>query len=436
MTHPLPTTRPDASPPSTRRTFLRGAGVALALPWLEALARPGTARAATAGPPRRLLAIETTMGLLPQYFFPQGAGRDYEPSPYLEKLAPFRDRLTVFSGLAHPLVDGGHAADICFLTGAPHPASGSFKNSVSLDQVAAASLGGQTRFASLALTVAAHGSTSLSFTRSGASIPGERSPARLYRRMFLQGDARETAERIAALQTGQSVLDFVALPAKRLDRTLGPADRARLDQFFTSVRDVETQMQKAEMWERRRRPKPKLPPPPEQPEQELFTLLGLMGQLIRLAFETDSTRVATLFVNPAVWVPRAPGVAHEPHSLTHHGNRPEMIAELKTLEEAQFTALSDLLAALDGVREGGETLLDHTMVLYGSCMGNANSHSNTNLPILLAGGGFRHAGHLAFDPANHPPLANLHVSMLQRLGLETDRFASSTGTLTGLDFAT
>jgi hypothetical protein len=113
-----------------------------------------------------------------------------------------------------------------------------------------------------------------------------------------------------------------------------------------------------------------------------------------------------------------------------------MIAELKTLEAAQFAALAELLATLEGVSEGGATLLDRTMVLYGSCMGNANSHSNTNLPILLAGGGFRHAGHLAFDPADHPPLANLYVSMLQRLGLETDRFASSTGTLTGLEFAT
>jgi len=420
---------------SSRRTFLRGAGVAVALPWLEAFTSRGTARGATVGPPRRLLAIETTMGLLPQYFFPTTAGRDYETPPYLERLTPFRERLTVFSGLAHPLVDGGHAADICFLTGAPHPASGSFRNSISLDQIAAESLGGQTRFASLALTVAAHGTTSLSFTRSGAPIPGERSPARLYRQMFLQGNARETAERVATLQAGRSILDFVAHPAKRLDKSLTAADRARLDHYFTSVREVEAQMQKAEMWERRRRPKPKLPPPPEQPEQEFFTLLALMGQMIRLAFETDSTRVVTLLVNPAVWMPRAPGVAHEPHSLTHHGNRPEMIAELKTLEAAQFAALAELLATLDGVSEGGATLLDHTMVLYGSCMGNANSHSNTNLPILLAGGGFRHAGHLAFDPADHPPLANLYVSMLQRLGLETDRFATSTGTLTGLELA-
>ena len=431
----MKTTPPDHRPPApraTRRGFLRAAGVAVALPWLEALAGPRVARR---GPPRRLLAIETTMGLLPQYFFPQGAGRGYEPSPYLARLATFRDRLTVFSGLAHPLVDGGHAADACFLTGAPHPASVNFRNSISLDQVAAESLGGATRFAALPLTVAAHGAARLSFTRSGAAIPGERSPARLYRQLFLQGDARETAERLAALATGRSVLDFVAAPARHLDHTLGAADRDRLDRYFTSVREVEEQMRRAEAWEKRRKPKPKLPPPPEQPEQELFTLLRLMGSMIRLAFETDSTRVVTLLVNPAVWVPKTTGVSHEPHALTHHGNRPEMIAELKLLEEAQFDALAELLGGLDAVAEEGASLLDHTMVLYGSCMGNANSHANVNLPILLAGGGFRHAGHLAFDPADHPPLANLYVSMLQRLGVETDRFATSTGTLTGLEAA-
>lgn len=418
----------------SRRSILRGTGVAVALPWLECLAGRGRARAAaTDGPPRRLLAIETTMGLLPQYFFPAASGRNYTASPYLEPLEPFRDRLTVFSGLSHPLVDGGHSADVTFLTAAAHPASGSFRNTISLDQYAAESLGTATRFPSLALTVAAHGTTSLSFTRSGVLIPGERSPARLYRQMFLQGNARETAERIESLKAGRSVLDFVAFGAKRLDRTMSSRDRERLDQYFTSVRDLEMQMKQAELWERRKKPRPKLPPPPEAPEQEFFTLLGLMSQMIRLAFESDSTRLITVFVNPALWVPRAPGVAHETHALTHHGNRPEVIEELRSVEELQFAALAALLAGLDGVQEGAATLLDRTMVLYGSCMGNANSHSNTNLPVLLAGGGFRHAGHLAFDTKNNQPLANLFVSMLQRLGIETDRFASSTGTLTGLE---
>jgi len=199
------------------------------------------------------------------------------------------------------------------------------------------------------------------------------------------------------------------------------------------VRDLEDRLQRAEVWERRRKPRPKAPPPPEAPEQELFTLLGLMGRMIRMALETDSTRIVTLFVNPAQWVPRAPGVAHETHTLTHHGNRPEMIEELRKVEETQFALLGELLAGLDEVREGRGTLLDQTMVLYGSCMGNANSHSNAHLPVLLAGGGFRHAGHLKFAAHDEPPLANLYVSMLQQMGVEAESFATSTGTMRGLE---
>ena len=431
-----PETTPMIPPRSTlrsRRGFLRSAGVAVGLPWLEALAGRGRAEAAQGDRPHRMVAIETTMGLLPQYFFPTGSGRDYVASPYLEPLEPFRKRLTVLSGLCHPHVDGGHAADIAFLTGAAHPASGSFRNSVSLDQVAAESIGAETRLPTLALTVTARGTTSLSFTRDGVLVPGERSPARLYRQMFLQGSPEETAARVESLRTGRSVLDFVATGARRLDKTLPATDRDRLDQYFSSVRELEERLKRAEVWEKRRRPRPKAPPPPENPEQELFTLLGLMGQMIRLALETDTTRLVTLFVNPAQWVPRTPGVVHETHALTHHGNRPEMIAELKRIEEKQFALLGEFLAGLDGVREGNQTLLDRTMVLHGSCMGNANAHSNTRLPVLIAGGGFRHAGHLAFDDRDSPPLANLYVSMLNRLGIEADRFATSTGTLRGLE---
>ena len=422
---------------SSRRSVLRGAGVALALPWLECLAGRGRGVGATReqadASPHRLLAIETTMGLLPQYFFPTTVGRTYATTAYLRHLEPFRDRLTVFSGVSHPMVDGGHSADASFLTAAAHPASGSFRNTISLDQMAAESIGAATRFPSLALTVAAHGTPSLSYTRNGVLIPGERSPARLYRQMFLQGNPQVTLERVESLRTGRSVLDFVAFGAKRFDRTMSVRDRERLDQYFTSVRELEQRMQQAEIWERRKKPRPKSPPPPDVPDQELFTLLRLMSQMIRLAFESDSTRLITLFVNPAMWVPRAPGVAHETHSLTHHGNRPEMIEELRSVEEMQFIVLNELLAGLDAVQERGRALLDRTMVLYGSCMGNANAHSNTNLPVLLAGGAFKHAGHLAFDAQNNQPLANVFVSILQRMDIQTDRFATSTGTLRGLE---
>ena len=416
-----------------RRGFLRGAGVAVALPWLEAVAGRTAYAAAGAEKPCRMVAIETTMGLLPHAFFPTGAGAGYVASRYLEPLEPWRDRLTVFSGLSHPDVDGGHAADIAFLTGAPHPAGGSFRNTVSLDQLAAESIGPATRLPSLTLSVAARGTTSLSFTRDGVLVPGERSPARLYRHLFLQGTPVETAARVEELRAGRSVLDFVATGARRLDKALPASDRARLDQYFTGVRELEERLRRAETWEKRRRPRPKAPPPPETPEQELFTLLRLMGRMIRLALETDSTRLVTLFVNPAQWVPRAPGVVHETHTLTHHGNRPEMIAELERVERMQFEVLAELLAELDGVREGGATLLDRTMVLHGSCMGNANAHSNTDLPILLVGGPFRHAGHLVFPSDRAPPLANLYLAMLQGLGIGAERFASSTGTIGGLE---
>lgn len=158
-----------------------------------------------------------------------------------------------------------------------------------------------------------------------------------------------------------------------------------------------------------------------------------MYDTIRLALETDSTRLVTVFINTVGQASDIDGVSHETHSLTHHGNRPETLAELRAIETMQFKALADLLSGLDATKEGEQTMLDRTMVLYGTCMGSANSHSNQNLPVMLVGGGFRHAGHLAFDTKKNYPLPNLYVSMLQQLGVESDRFASSTGTMRGLE---
>ena len=148
----------------------------------------------------------------------------------------------------------------------------------------------------------------------------------------------------------------------------------------------------------------------------------IMFDVVKLALETDSSRLFSLFIDTTVI-----------HNFTHHGNRPEVLAELRSKEEGQFDALAAFLKVLAESKEQGDTLLDRTMVLYGTCMGSANSHSNYNLPVLLAGGGFKHGQHLAFDPKKNPPLCNLYVSMLQRLGLEVDKFSSSTGTLTGLE---
>lgn len=418
-----------------RRTFLRGAGVALSLPLLDAM-RPAVATAATAAElPRRMLAILTNQGILPQFFFPQTAGRDYATTPYLEHLREFRSRMTVFSGVSHPDVSGGHPADKVFLTSAPGPAQSGFKNSVSLDQLAAEKLGPATRFPTLSLLVGAGGFT-LSHTRGGVPIPAERSASKLYRRMFVQGDPDEVQNRVDDLRRGRSVLDFVQAGARKLSRKLSAPDRERMDQYFTSVRDLENQLQAGEAWEHKPKPKVDVAEPTDIKElNEFIPWSKLLFKMARLALETDSTRLVTLFLTPVSAVPTLPGVTHETHSLTHHGNRPEMLQELSVIEHAQFAALAELLRDLSGRTEQGCTLLDRTMVLYGTHMGSANAHNNVNLPVLLAGGGFRHGQHLAFDAKHNTPLSNLFVSMLQRLGLEIDRFGSSTGTLSGLEWA-
>lgn len=420
--------------PLSRRAFLRGAGVTLALPLLDAMV-PAFSRGgnpATAGAARRMVAIETNMGVLPQLFFPEQAGANYQPSPYLQILNQHLDHCTVFSGLSHPFVDGGHLAEQVFLTAAPHPASGAFKNAISLDQLAAEQLGGLTRFPSLTTRVGTD-SMSLSYTRGGVKIPAESSPSALYRRMFVQGSPRDVKNRVEDLRRGRSVLDFVTASAKRLERDLGPKDHDRLDQYFTSVRDLENQLQKNEEWEAKPKPVVASPEPGPVGRGQFWAWCRLMYDVVRLALETDSTRLVTIFVNTVGVATDIPGVTHETHGLTHHGFRPEAMAELQKIEQVLFLVLNDFLTGLQAARDGDATLLDRTMVLYGSCLGNAHSHSNVNLPILLAGGGFKHGLHLAFDRQRNYPLPNLFVSMLQRLGLEIDKFASSTGTMRGLE---
>ncbi|HXX94657.1 MAG TPA: DUF1552 domain-containing protein [Planctomycetota bacterium] len=417
-----------------RRMFLRGAGTALALPWLESLA--GAQDRPKAEVPRRMIAIETNQGILPQEFFPREAGRDYTPTPYLEILREFRGDLTVFSGVSHPQVDGFHQAEKSFLTAAPHPGSPGFRNTISLDQLAAESIGDRTRIASLPIIVSTERGRGLSYTRSGVLIPPEYSPARLYERLFVQGTPQEVERAVEELRLGRSLLDAVRERAKELSGRLGARDRERLDQYTTSVFELEEHLRKAEAWERRPKPKVKMAKPADITDGgDLVGRTRLMYDLVRLALETDSTRLVTIFITTEAIVARIPGVSHETHSLTHHGGRPETLAELKKVEEAQFGVLAGLLRGLKEAQEGGQTLLDRTMVLYGTCMGNANSHDNRNLPVLLAGGGFRHGQHLAFDSGKNYPLPNLFVSMLQRLGIETDRFASSTGTMKGLELA-
>lgn len=408
-----------------RRHFLRAAGACLALPLLG--------RAAEQLPPRRLVAIHVPLGMMPQFFFPKAGETS---SPYLDLLAAHRGQFTVFSGLSHPGVDGNHHAGQCFLTGAPHPGQPTFRNSLSLDQFAAERIGLENRFPSLSLTVknGDHYADSLAVSRSGVGIPAEASPRRLYRNLFVAGTPEEKAATMRRIEAGGSVLDLVLDKTTRLEKSVAPEDRARLDQYFQSVRELEGRLQRSIAWENRPKPKVDYPEPKDITDaNEVIAKSALMFDLIRLALQTDSTRVVTLSLSTFSVVPHVPGVKSETHGLTHHGNEPEKIAELRRIEEAQLGAFARLLQLLAETKETGGSLLDRTQVLYGSCLGNANSHSNQNLPVILAGGGFKHGRHLAFDTTNNTPLANLFVSMLQRLGIETGQFASSTGTLRGLE---
>ena len=408
--------------PLSRRTFLRGAGVAMALPLLDIM-RP--ARAAMAGEiPRRMIAMQTNMGILPQFFFPEKPGRDYELTPYLQKLAAVRDNMTVFSGTSHPGVTGSHAAEKCFLTGTPHPERGGFRNWVSLDQFAAEQIGSATRYPSLVLANTTENAT-LSYTRSGAPIPSEKSPKRLFQKLFVQGKPEEVAASIEAIKQGRSLLDFVGDQSKRLSRSLSKGDQGRVDQYFTAVRELEHRLESSEQWEHRPKPVVNAQAPEDIDDGRQFVQrTRLFFDVMKLALVTDSTRVISLFIDTTVI-----------HNITHHGNRPEVLEELRRHEEGQFDALGEFLKTLHETKEDGQPLLDRTMVLYGTCMGSANSHANTNLPVLLAGGGFKHGQHLAFDNQNNYPLTNLFVSMLQRLGIPTDQFSTGKGTFRGLEMA-
>ncbi|MCC2672010.1 MAG: hypothetical protein K0Q72_4481 [Armatimonadetes bacterium] len=418
-------------PRHTRRTLLKAAGVSLTLPLLDALA-PATARAATMDTRRRMVCICTPLGLHTPNLFPAETGKGYQPTPYLEALQGLQDDFTVMSGLSHPDVDSSHDSIYSFLTAAPHPERrAGFRNSISLDQLAAEQIGTRTRYPSLALSAEGF---SLSWTRSGALVPSETSPSRVFARLFLDGRPEEVQAQVRRLRDGRSILDSVRDQTRQMQPRLGTADREKLDEYFTSVRELEARLASAEEWSKKPKPKVDVPQPRDIANSaDLVGRTRLLFDLTHLAIQTDSTRLITIMLLGTSLVPPIPGVSDGHHNLSHHGQDPAKLAQLKIVELETMRLLRDLLLKLKQSREEGDTLLDRTMVYFNSNLGNASSHSCKNLPALLAGGGFKHGQHLAFDPKSPPPLSNLFVTMLQRLGIEADRFGSSTGTLTGLE---
>jgi Protein of unknown function (DUF1552) len=388
-----------------------------------------------------MIAICNNLGMLPEQFFPDTSGRDYRLSPYLEVIKEHRADFTVFSGVSHPEVDGGHPADNCFLTAAPHPGNSGFRNRISLDQFAAQRIGHLTRFPSLTLGVnVSKGQRSQSWTNSGALIPCEERPAAVFARLFIQGSPDEVAAQKRRLQLGESIMDTVSDQVKRAQSTAGLRDRERLEQYFTSVRDLEGRLLKAREWEDV--PKPMVAQAaPSDPagQKDYMEKTRLLYQMSALAVETDSTRLITILLDSVnSFAPldiAGETITDTYHNLSHHGKNPAKLKQLAIIESTHMKLLGELFTRLKTTTEADGNLLDRTMILYGSNMGNANTHLTTNLPVLLAGGGFKHGQHLAFDREHNYPLPNLYVSMLQRMGLDLDRFASSTGTMTGLDLS-
>lgn len=415
-----------------RRAVLRGAGaIALGLPWLEAMEPTLGQRVLARAPsesPQRFVACCATLGFHTPFLFPKQEGTGYELTPYLKKLKDHRDQFTLVSGLSHPNQQGnnGHASELTWLTSAQRPGLAGFKNSISIDQLIADRIGIETRFPSLVLSTSGR---SMSWTSSGVEIPGMRSPQKLFAALFINGTEDDVDQELSKLGRSRSILDTVSGRAQELHEKIGHEDRRKLDEYLSAVRDLELRLQQSQDWVKR--PKPAVDA--EQPKDvtdrnDAIAKQQLMYDMIVLALQTDSTRTITFQLSGMNAVPTIPGVKNDWHNLSHHGKDPEKIDELRIIEEAEFEAFGRFLSKLKSVHEQGRPLLDHTNVLFGSNLGNASSHNWKNLPVIVAGGKFKHGRYVAHDPDDNTPFANLFVQMAQNMGVEIDQFGSSSAT--------
>ena len=440
--------------PLERRTVLRGLGACLSLPLLEAMF-PSSLRAA----PSQYRPLAQSLARHPRAIFcyvpngvnildwmPKGTGSDFELSPTLEVLAAHRQDLSIVTGLGHPNSRGGHSGADTWLTGANLTAvpGKQYANTISADQIIAEKHGAQTRFPSLQLsdgsgTGSAGHSHTLSFDRKGTPLPAENSPQRLFERLFVPDGDDSKAATLRRYAEKKSILDSIASDAKALDSKLGTADKAKLEEYFTSVRETERRVARMESWIDV--PKPAV----ESQHLQLNSQPGnghdrpmwidVMLELSYLSFVTDTTRVITF-----EWSREAGGFGgggENHHELSHHGGDPGMLNSLAKIDRFHLERLGRFLSFLKETEEADSQMLDSTMVMFGSGMnsGEGGAHSPKNLPLLLAGGkslGLKHGQHLAHDQENHPPLSNVLLTMIQKMEVETPTFQDATGTLNGL----
>lgn len=409
-----------------RRTFLKASGVSLSLPLLESMSPAIGADAAAT--PRRMVFVCTTLGLHPPNVWPKTPGRNYESTPYLELLKDHRDSFTLFSNLQHEDQTGRqpHDSEITWLTAARKPGMGGFRNTISIDQYAAGQIGNATRFPSVTLGTLKQ--QSQSYTSGGVMIPAQTSPADLFAQLFLQGRPEEVRRQKQKLSDGRSILDQLGTQARALKKKASRSDNHLLDDYFDSVRRAESNIGDRQGW--MDKPKPKVDAEPPSDIRDHADLIGraqLLIDLVPLIVQTDSSRVISVVIQDHYVVPKVEGVTGNHHNLSHHGQDSAKIEQLQKIEEKIVGCFGSLLQQMKTRQEAGSTLLENTSILFGSNLGNANAHHAENLPIFLAGGGFRHGSYIAGKRGT--PLCNLFVSMLQRSGIEAEKFAQSSGSL-------
>jgi hypothetical protein len=437
----------------SRRHVLRAAGAAVSLPLLDAMLPRASAAPSTFVPLPKSEAVQPRMlccyvpnGVNILEWMPADAGENYTLSPTLKALEPYRDDFTVVTGMGHPRAKGGHSGADTWLTGADLASKpgADYTNSVSIDQLVAAVHGPHTRYASVQLsdmsgTGAAGHSHTLSFDATGTPLPAENSPRRLFERLFVPESTADKAATLARYAERRSILDAIGGDAKSLHRRLGTTDQRKLDEYLSSVRDTEKQVERLEQWIDK--PKPQVSDkglqleskPGDAHDRPMW--IDVMLELVYLSFLTDTTRVITF-----EWSREAGGFGvggENHHELSHHGGDAGMLAKLAVIDKGFLEKLGRFLGMLKNTAEADGSMLDRTVVLYGSGMnsGKGGEHSPKNLPLLVAGGsklGVKLGRHLAFEDGAHPPLANLLLSLAQRVGCETERFSDATGTLDGL----
>ena len=428
-----------------RRTFLRGAGVTLALPLLDAMI-PSFSDAAVAGPVRRLGFVYIPMGCNWFQFFPKEVGKLTELSPTLSTLTPVLNQVTVISNLElkNSYSPGNHAtSNSGFLSAARAKMTegADYELATTVDQIVAKQLGKETRLPSLELAVdattpigACDGGmsciyeTSLSWSSPTTPLPAEANPRVVFERLF--GDGGSAADRLAALREDGSLIDFVSDDIAHVQKKLGPGDRTKLSQYLDTVREIERRIQKAEQ-QTANSAAPDLTRPIGVPSA-YGDHAKLMFDLQALAMQADITRVITFQLAREASTRTYPevGVPEAHHPTSHHGNDPEKLAKLAKINAYHVSLFAYYLEKLKSIPDGDGSLLDHSMILLGSGMGNPDVHNHVNLPIVVAGGGagkLKGGRHIKYEEPT--PLANLHLTLLDKVGIHLDSFADSKGTI-------